>query len=586
MTDLTEYYKRRKRRVIRDALPDNDEQWSDIRPSTVSASRYFDRLNDSAQIQAKAIDRFATGIVKTGGGGENSTTSGYEQYRKGKTAKAVETGKYETVSTGIGSQIASETASLFTSPGLNWQFRSGTGEDSEQDEEATRNIAVIRRWGGFESKITALDFGSVCLLTTLMHIGWKGDRIFYDILIPDTVFLCWGDMITEEITYNDTTESVTRRVDKTDIEDASAVILCTGQADDREGNTLNSYLAYVGSSVEYPDGRMVSYLADKGLPLPKVGSSNIINEHARDGSSVANPLTYLRNNGKGKTEGFGDSEYPIVIFSGGSAQINADGQLMPISTELHKTCIEIELSYGNAMRYGSGSARGKNVITQEQGTSGALPENLDDIALSPGQSYQILGRDGKNSVDYMSVLKDTVNAAAAAYGVPGFILSGVGIAPASGVSLAIQLAPMRKYRDRRIKINRPAVQRIFEIEKSLLAEQYPSYPPIPADTVQLWDPGAMEIPQTLEERIASAKAGEDGFYFDHIQALMIVHNLATREEAIALDRQYSAEDSGYESTYIDPEEQAAEEESAEQSADEAEQLALDVEQEIVDTPDE
>lgn len=543
--DLVKYYTEKNRTMIREWTTQASKLRDDDDSAIVNdAIDYFDRQNDIAQIRDKMKARFATGIAQDSSNADQTTSGNYEYYTRGKQAAAIDGDFYETVSTGIGNQIAKTIASLFTADDQSWSFL----QNDTPDDTTADIVELMREKGGFYTKAEAVDFTSCCINCAIMHVYWSSDELNYDLVLPGSIRFLFGDTVLDGDVY--------RPTNREKIEDATAIIIETGN-DDQGGDARRSFLAYIGANERYPDGRMVSYRADDYLPIPDIGADNITSEYSHDGSAKpANPMTYLKNHGTGKTGWAWPYEYPISIFYGGISTINRKKEILPTSTTLYEVCLELELMYSALLKTARDNARGKDVITLTDASAEiSLPKSLDIPVMKPGQTYEVKGRAAKESLDAMEVLKFDVQAVAAGYSVPGYMLIGAGSAGSveSGISLAIQTAPLEAMRQRRIRINKQSVRRVFEIEKALLAEYFAANTPIDPKTEQSWNPGTMGYPQPETERLAAITASRDAGYIDHFEATRQALKLSTISEAEEIIRQYVERDADYDSPFIEQE---------------------------------
>jgi len=124
--------------------------------------------------------------------------------------------------------------------------------------------------------------------------------------------------------------------------------------------------------------------------------------------------------------------------------------------------------------------------------------------------------------------------------------------PESGGSLAIRTRALLESRDKRIQLNQRAVQKIYDIERGLLAE-YTGQEIIPASVRQVWNPGRVEMPVDKAQQVTQLQDAMDAMLMDQVAAVREFNNLASDEDAEALIKKYVTRDGGY--TFSDATEQ-------------------------------
>ena len=530
----------RNRKLIRGPLRELKEAADlDTADQVNNAIKFFDREDDTEQVLTGMKTRFAVGIDKEKNI-DGSTDGDYEVYTRKPVEAQIDAGIHEALTTGIGPQIANS-LTITTQPNQVWDYFISGEEDEtgkpKKAEDAEKLISTMRLKGGFDLALECTDYISVVVESAAIHPYWAGRTLNYDCVAPSDIYTIYGDTITDD--------GIERAPSYTDIEDSSAVIirLATRKGSYDGAPEDNLYLCYMGASEDQPDGRCCTYKQNKYWPVPAVGASNITSEYRHtEGGDICNPLTYVMNHGKGKTEGFGQVEYPIAIFRGGVRRKVTD--LFPISTSLYNSCVELELAYSRILKSALENARGKDVFEFDSGANLTLPRSLDILTLKEGQHYtQVTPPSPQAGLDATVKI---VKAVAGGFSVPGYQLLGQAMAtPESGIALAIQTQPLLNFRDRRYRVNRTAIDRIFAIEKGILAEYHGDGAPIAANVEQSWLRGKWTPPRDIATETAAITAARDAELIDHIAAIKQYHSLATDAEAEALIEKYTERDPDY-----------------------------------------
>jgi len=506
----------------------------------VDAMAFFDRNGDIQAVKDLMTKRFATGIKKDKDNPNAANTSAY--YTRNVPQKAIEMGHNPVVSTGLGTQIAKALATLTTQPSQRYEYLI-PGQVDEQgitarSEETAEIIKAVRLKGGYDEAIEAADFISVCVESSAFHCYWGGRTLKYDAILPSDIKFVYGSVIVDD--------GVERGIDYTDIEDASAVIIRTASNKGSVDGTPDkqAWLAYVGACPEYPDGRMVSYTAQDYWPIPAEGADGAIDYRHDQGGPICNPLTYLQNHG-GKLAPLSKHEYPISILRGG-IRVKVS-ELMPISTSLYESSLEVELAWSQILKYALMSARGKDVFTQSgvKSWGGRLPDNLDIIVLPEGLEYRQDGRSASESTGATEVVKVIAQQTAGGFSVPGYMVVKGSGAPEAGIALAIQTRPLMDNRERRRSINLTAFERIFFTEVGLITE-YTGEAPIGPDIVQRWSPGKWIPPRDEKAELEVIASAMDIKVMDLVEAVIRFYpEITTAAEAQVVIDKFTERDPGY-----------------------------------------
>ena len=484
-------------------------------------------LRDGTQIVSKSEDTFS-----------DTTYAGDQFYAppmiarhmvsRNVIARPGEYEKYEsnllpTVVTGVAQSILKTIACLFNSSDNKFQFTNDTG-DVEAIEEL---IWLHRKSGGFENAINNTDFVSSGIQSSILHVFTKGDWLEYCNVWPSSIYLVYGEKITETSKWNG---NVSRFADTTDLEDASAVIICMGSYGGSSVGTQRVWLAYVGANDSDPYGRMVTYHQDQAWPIPEITDRDkIIVENLTVSGQRANPLTYVNRTFVKHGIG-GGFDYPIAIIKGDSPFV--DSEVLPVSDTFKHNCENIEYLWSGIADNIRRCARGKDIFSLSVSAT-RLPSSLDVIVCPEGVTHTYIPGNASGlqmAVDSLVTLERGV---ASSRGVPPYIIVGPVVAnPESGVSLAIQTAPLIDARSARIKTNMKSVERIFPIEQALLASINQETVSFLAETRCTWNPGEYKIPQDRTTLLSNLKMERDLETKDQVQVFKEANSLSTDQEAI------------------------------------------------------
>ena len=480
------------------------------------ALAYFERREDTSKIREKYEDRVATGIRKTEG------ESGYETYTKQRVAEMIEQGELEIVSVGMGPKIINARATLFTNQTQSWDYVTGEGKEQQRDEDTAKIIAEQRKLGGFNVQLPNADYVAAGVDTGPLHIDWSGGHLVYKAFSPTCIYALFGDSIIDG--------GVERAVDYTNIEDAAVVVvLLSSQRNANDANPhINQYVAYFGRSDKYENGRRVVYESQNWKDIPEFGIDDKAHDYILKGTKdPANPLSVMA--AKKANEGIVVPEYPICLFHGGLSK-TAD-TLVPMSTSLYESCLEIDLAMSKLMKSSLTSALGKDVLTNELGHE--LPRCLEGaVLLRKGQTLQIMGQPVSNSQGAMEVLKDEMRAIAEGHSVPGYlVIQQAGGNPESGVALVVRTQPLISDRNGRVRTNESEVDRMWNIERYMY-EFVTGQPLGNADTRQVWNPGRYNVPETDLDKITRLSMALDKGAMDYVRFIRDYYNFATDQDAM------------------------------------------------------
>ena len=479
------------------------------------ALSYFERRTDTSAVREAYKDRYAVGIQKTEGEG------GYETFTKGPEAELIDNGGYEIITVGLGPRINNARATMFTSKVQSWDWVTGEGAEQQSDEDVAKIIEEQRRLGGFDVQLPNADYIACGIESGPLYTGWFGGHLMYKAFSPSCLFAKFGDSIIDD--------GVERGVHYDQIEDAYCIVilLSTKRDSNNVSPHLSNYIAYFGRSEEYPVGRMVQYTSHRWDAIPDVDKDDTAVEYRLKSGEIANPLSYMAR--QKSSDGVHVPEYPVCIFHGGVSM--TDDTLLPISTSLFESCLEIDVAVSRILKAGISSATGKDVLTNELGHD--LPRSLEGaVLLHKGQTLSIMGQPVSNAQGAMEITKDTMRAIAEGYSVPGYkVIQEPGGNPESGVALIVRTQSLFDERDRRVKLNRREVDRLWGIER--YTYEFATGQALGnTDTRQIWNAGRNLIPETETEKINRLNVALQNGAIDYPRYIRDVHDLPTDKDAM------------------------------------------------------
>lgn len=506
---------------------DSTEVW--IEPTEEVTSKilgYFGRINDRAQIRNAVIQRFGTGVKKV----KDATGVTWETYTKDGFEQRAINGHIEIVGVGLGHNIVSATATMFTEPGQQFSIVSADGEEMTDVAEWLADFRADSQYieGMIQVDEESMQMGVGCL--------WPD---FYEGLLRYRTV----DPGKMKVRYDTSIESngETRPVNYQDIEDSTCVIIETGTIDDQK----KTYTAVFGRSYTYPNGRHVSYTSGAdGKDVPDVGSPAIY-EWRNTAGEIANPLSQYAND----NPDIDLPEYPFVLFYGGHVRRD---RLFPLSASLLEESLEADVTASHLRATANDNARGTLALNRDQmAAASPLPDHLyGEVSLEPGQTIERVDADVNGTKIGWEILREETVASAAGYGVPDYMVSSEDhtVEASSGVALKIRTGPLIKFRDKRIAINTPSVGKVFEIEKALIAMFADGEEDLirKLETAgQLWDAGEQDLPEEMSDVVETAETLYERGIYDDIEYIRVVYRLPTEAEAIAKYEELKARSEKY-----------------------------------------
>ena len=509
--------------LIRQALEDLKLQ-DELTDSEVinDAVAYFNRQEDHLQVRAALKKRYDVGVKSVQNPGEGTGVT--ETYVKGHLSTKIDEGQVENFSIGFASKVVNALATLFTEKGQKFSLVHETAEDIKAAEkllfEENRNEST------FDSTIVDVDKLSVQVGSAALFIEFNRGRLNYKKISPADLKFYYRDYIDEE--------GKKRTTDRTDIEDATAVVINLGTNDNQTWN----YLAIWGRSDVYPNGRYAQFQDSQiitRLPNPYNGTIEFEIE-----GEIANPLTYWGNQPENSDKDI--PEYPIIIFKGGTTEST---DTMPVYTSLYEAAIEFDISASHTEGRAQKNVSGTKALTRtHEAKALPIPPSLDgDISLMQGQDIKIIPSDASSIQTGRETTEQHMIHTASGYGVPDYMVISKDhtLEASSGVALAVKTAPLIKQRDYRIKINRPAVKKMFNVEIALIGMFAPSESDAKDADIKLllecsqtWDAGEVTLPENQNELTTRLVTAKEKGIIDEVEAIRIFHQLSSDEEAMAL----------------------------------------------------
>ena len=469
------------------------------RDETTGMVEYLDG-DQSPKIINAIVKRFCTTVKKS--------DDGFEEYEADPIATmeaAVKLGLFEVVTVDAYRKIAYELASL---------TRNTSFEYPDSDDDFKAAFEFERERGGFGLKLGRADVLSTATGSSCLLVQELGGRLDYQPIAQNRIWFVFGNTIDDG--------GIKRPVNTQNINEASQIIIELSRS-----NNESNFIAFLPRQDCLENGRCVRYSATKFDDIPEVGSP-LANETENDAGEPANPLTVLQN----RNEQWANSEVPVVVWRGSLAQVGVT--LLPFDGELYKQGLELDVSASRVLTSGSKSATGMTVFSTEMGASPLPPTGLGEgfAQLRPGGTVNLLAQPVSNSVGQSDIINRAFGYLADARGVPPYrvVVKDNAVAP-SGEALKEMDKPAHKTRQDRHTLNSPAMNQLFEIEKSIIAISNDD-PTWAQDVKQLWICHDEKYTQTRKEVLEYIKLELDAGLTDRANALVATSDkFNTREDA-------------------------------------------------------
>jgi hypothetical protein len=522
--------------LIRQAIADlNDLTRQSYRDVVDDVVKYYNRQTDKSTIRTAMKTRYGVGVKKVDDGVADSGST-IETYAREGFSEKVDAGLEGSLTSGFGPKIVNALATLFTERTQKYSLVHDTADDTDPADELLNSHRV---YGGYQSTLTKADKLSIQTGSSAVYVSFVRDHCYYQKFSPAdiTVYFAESGYVKEN--------GVERLVDQRQLEDATAVRIRLSQVDETTWN----YLCIFGRSNIYKQGRHVQYQSDSlGADVPNIGEPGVIDWYPEGSNTVANPLSWYADQNPDEPD---LPEYPLAILYGGTTD---SGDTMPVSTSLYDDCVEIDLAASHLLSTSQDAAAGTTAITRDAtGRSAPLPTNITGkVALPPGMEIQHIDLGADASIDAMKVLKDLQVQVAAGYGVPDYMAISEDhmLEASTGIALAIKTRPLEQARKDRVELNGPFVDKIFQIEKSLISMH--SAPgddeasiSLLSECEQQWDAGELKLPENRKEKTERTVQAKEAGFIDIIEAIRRENNLVSDEEAIAFYEKMRDRESDY-----------------------------------------
>jgi len=490
---------------------------------------YFQRQSDQSQVKTAVKTKYGTAIKFEKDPAKGSVYNKYIGYNDAAFHTAVNIGTIATTPIGFGQRIINAKATMFTELGQRYALAHDAVEDPADAEEL---LTRIRKEGGYTAAVTRWDKRSIECASAVLLTDYDSGVMSYQVLNPTDVRPYFADTLTEKVEGE---ADRVRAAETNDIEDATVVIIRLSRVDRLTWN----YLAIYGRSTVYPKGRHVLFQDGETVnEVPPVDETNADITDYRIDDEICNPLSKVAFDNPDMSL----PEYPLAVLYGGMTD---SAGVLPVSTSLYESSLTVDVAASHTLGTSQDAARGTHAFKRSNLAQGqSLPSKyVGPMDLPIGVEYTFEAHDSNASKDAISVLKDTMVQMAAGYAVPDYMVvtEDHTLDASSGVALEIKTRPMIENRRARIEENKPGVQRVFEIERSLLhlfGEESPGENLDGEDQLwgctQQWDAGDIVLPENKAERTTRISAAKADGFLDEIGALREYHHLATDDEAIVL----------------------------------------------------
>lgn len=487
--------------------------------------QYFNRNEDHGLLKAALAAAYDEGVRPMVADVDNSVST-FETYADaGSMVEKLETGEIDALNVGWGHKIANAKATLFTEPGLRFSLE---GETEDKDmSDVMEFLEGQREKGGFIAQNVAANRLAVFRGSCLMLVSYLRKNLRYKLIYPGQIRVKWGDVVEED--------GRKRPVDRLDLEDASVVLIRLGQV----GMDKHAYLGIIPSNPEVPYGRYVTFIDSlMCTEIPEVGKEGVIDYTIDDGSDsglVCNPLTYFAL----QNPDLDVPEIPLAVMYGGTTR---DEVLCPVFRTLYEQSMIFDKKGSHIFETVEEKAVGTLAIERDPTANGMpLPRKLSGkVALQPGQTIRDIAHDATAADIAHNISRMNMVDVAASYSVPDFMVVSEDhtVDASSGRALDIKARPLKKDRKNMVDLNGPYVDRLFQIERSLLgfvdSEEDPD--PMIAELLaatQNWEAGSLHLPEDKKEVAERIIALTQGGFMDTIAGIREYYQLPSDEDAKA-----------------------------------------------------
>jgi hypothetical protein len=224
-------------------------------------------------------------------------------------------------------------------------------------------------------------------------------------------------------------------------------------------------------------------------------------------------------------------EYPLVALLGSYT----DTLCQTPPDDLYWADLDYSLASSRCLTAAVVNASGTKWIANPNNSP--LPLTLEGcVAGAQGQELTFLSIPATQARDALDVVLSSVRHTLSSRGIPADeIRVDVASAPESGTSIQLRAAPLELARQQRATINRTAVERLFLIERELIALY--GTKTIAPTVVQLWTPGSFAPPVDRDALVTRLTAAMAAGIIDQVDAIREYHGLdegAAKNKATAM----------------------------------------------------
>lgn len=498
---------------------------------------YFDRQRDIEILKDALDEAFGMEIVEVKT--ESGSVESYRHSGPGSFRAKLETGEIDAINVGWSHKVVNAKATMFTEPGTKFSLSHPDEKRDLTDVESV--ISRHRRNGGFQAENIAADKRSVFLGSYGMFVSYQSGSLRYKKFSPGIVRIFWGSTVIEN--------GVTRPVNRTDIEDASAVILCMGQVD----TAKFSYVGIIPANIDNEYGRYVTFVDDAMCKeIPPVGDKKtqaidyrLLDTDDGTPGTICNPLSWFA----AQHPDLNVPEIPIAVILGGTTDADC---VFPTTDSLYKTGLVFDKKSSHILDAAENKAVGTLAVKDSELAQGKpLPRSVQGVVHCEfGREIESIASDSAGAQTADAIMRTKMIDAAAAYSVPDFfvVTEDYTLDASSGIALEVKARPLQEDRKNRSDLVAPYIRRLFEIERSYIAfkaEEDPAIIETLLECSQEWEAGKLKLPENKKEKTERINARLNAGTMDIIAAIREEENLPTDDDAIVLYEKMAARKAQY-----------------------------------------
>jgi hypothetical protein len=487
---------------------------------------YLSRQRDNELLKESLDEAFGMSIVKIDT--ENGAVETYKRGGIGSFRDKLDTGEIDAINVGWGHKVVNAKATMFTEPGL--KFALSHPEEGRDLSEVEAAISRHRKTGGFAAENFAADKMSVFLGSCGMLVSYAKKSLRYKKFTSDIIRILWGTTVVEN--------GIKRPVNRTDIEDASAVLLRMAQIDTNK----YSYIGIIPANKTHTYGRYVTFI--DGLECKEIPPVDDEKTEAVDyrllpteegaAGMVCNPLSWFAS----LHPEMDVPEIPIAVILGGTTDADS---LFPVYTSMYTSSLAFDKKASHILDIAETKAVGTTAIKDSELAQGKpLPRTVNGIVhLEFGREIEDVAYDASAAQTADAILRTKMIDTAGGYSVPDFfvVTEDYTLDASSGIALEVKARPLQEDRKNRSELVAPYVRRLFEIERAYIAfkdEEDPSVIETLLECSQEWEAGALKLPENKKEKTERVNAKLNAGTIDIIAAIREENDLPSDADAIAL----------------------------------------------------